>query len=61
MLPAPRCLPQVPRWARMPSDLQQHWLHYTLIGAAGGYGALFLFRRARRGEGLLLPAWLPAL
>lgn len=37
------CL-QVPRWAGMPSQLQQHWVFYAAASLASGYGAIFLFR-----------------
>ena len=45
------CLPcpaQVPAWALMPSQLQQHWIRYSLVGLAAGYGAVFLIRCVRR-------------
>lgn len=35
---------QVPRWARMPSELQQHWVVYTAASLVSGYGAIFLFK-----------------
>ncbi len=45
MPPQPAPTPkQVPRWARMPSELQQHWVLYTATSLASGYGAVFLFK-----------------
>ena len=36
----------VPRWARMPSPLQQHWLQYLAGGAVATYALLFLYRHS---------------
>ena len=35
---------QVPHWALMPIELQLHGIRYTLVGAATGYGTLFLYK-----------------
>lgn len=46
--PAPQVfvlsLLQVPHWALMPSELQRHWIRYTLVGVAVGWGGVFLYK-----------------
>lgn len=61
----PGHLLQVPRWARMPSQLQQHWIYCTAITLASGYGAVFLYRQVEgasdvpcKGPALTPPAGL---
>ena len=34
----------LPRWLLMPSELQQHWVRYTLLGIGAGYTTLFFYR-----------------
>ncbi|KAL4457516.1 hypothetical protein ABPG75_012381 [Micractinium tetrahymenae] len=36
---------QVPHWAAMPSELQRHWIRYTLVGVAVGWGGVFVHSR----------------
>ncbi|PRW56115.1 Nuclear control of ATPase [Chlorella sorokiniana] len=53
-----RRLVKVPRWARMPSDLQQHWVFYTAASLASGYGAIFLFKHSRLSGSRDLDRWV---
>lgn len=42
-----RRLVALPEWLTMPSQAQQHWVHYTVVGLVVGYGTLFVFRHSR--------------
>lgn len=53
-----RRLIQVPAWARMPSELQQYWIRYTIVGAACTWGGVFMFRHSRLSGSPDLDNWL---
>lgn len=38
---------ELPKWILMPSELQQHWIRYTLVSAGVGYVSFFLYRHSR--------------
>lgn len=42
----------IPEWLAAPSKYQQHWIRYSLLGAAGLWTARFLFRHAAEPLGL---------
>ena len=39
-----RRLIRIPEWLRAPSKYQQHWIRYSLMGAAGLWTVRFLYR-----------------
>eukprot|EP00891_Asterochloris_glomerata_P003299 jgi/Astpho2/3299/Aster-x0572 len=47
----------LPKWIRMPSKYEQHWIRYTLIGVASSYGALFVYRHSRLSGSRDLEVW----
>ncbi|PSC72602.1 Nuclear control of ATPase [Micractinium conductrix] len=55
-----RRLIEVPYWARMPSELQQHWIRYAALGLATGWGTIFLYRHSRLSGSQDLDRWLRA-
>jgi hypothetical protein len=36
----------LPKWVLMPSELQQHWIRYSLLSIGAGYVSLFVYRCA---------------
>lgn len=45
-----RCrLIPLPRWLLMPSEMQRHWIRYTVVGIAAGYATVFVYRWVQGG------------
>ncbi|KAL6772305.1 hypothetical protein ACKKBG_A29715 [Auxenochlorella protothecoides x Auxenochlorella symbiontica] len=53
-------LVHVPRWARMPSELQRHWVKYGVVWALTGAGALFVVRHSPLAGSSDLQRWWSA-
>ncbi|KFM24034.1 Nuclear control of ATPase protein 2, partial [Auxenochlorella protothecoides] len=53
-------LVHVPRWARMPSELQRHWVKYGVVWALAGAGALFVVRHSPLAGSSDLQRWWSA-
>lgn len=47
----------LPPWLLMPSELQQHWIRYSLVSLGAGYVALFLYRHSRLSGSRDLEVW----
>ncbi|KAH7618699.1 hypothetical protein Ndes2526B_g05616 [Nannochloris sp. 'desiccata'] len=43
----PHRLVPLPAWLEMPSQIQQNWVRYSVLGLAVGYGTVFIIRHSR--------------
>ncbi len=44
---SPHRLVPLPHWLEMPSQIQQNWVRYSVLGLAAGYGTIFIIRHSR--------------
>jgi nuclear-control-of-ATPase protein 2 len=57
---SPRRLVPVPVWLEMPSQVQQNWVRYSVLGLAVGYGTIFIIRHSRLTGSHDLDNWIKA-
>jgi len=56
----PHRLVPLPTWLDMPSQLQQNWIRYSVLGLAVGYGTVFIIRHSRLTGSRDLDDWAKA-